>query len=290
MNTSKTLVLYHADCADGFGAAWAARKSLGDTAAYVPVQYDKPYPSEIDSGTVENLYILDFSYPLDTMETLRIRVKNLVVIDHHETAREPLELFRKGCPFRGECCPAADERNVEVIFDQQHSGAVLAWRYFHPGKPLPALLDYVEDRDLWRWKFVCSREVSAALRSYPMEFEIWDRLAMSGDQLPREGEAILRAQAQQVEAHIRSASLKHIGGYEVPVVNATVLMSEIGEALCERFPDAPFAATFFVREDNLRVYSLRSRNGFDVSEVAKKLGGGGHKAAAGFVRKGPNEV
>ena len=30
-------------------------------------------------------------------------------------------------------------------------------------------------------------------------------------------------------------------------------------------------------------YSLRSRGDFDVSELAKKHGGGGHKGAAGFV-------
>lgn len=32
-------------------------------------------------------------------------------------------------------------------------------------------------------------------------------------------------------------------------------------------------------------WGTRSRGGFDVSEVAKALGGGGHKAAAGWTEK-----
>ena len=38
--------------------------------------------------------------------------------------------------------------------------------------------------------------------------------------------------------------------------------------VCQQFPDSPFAATYFHREDGKRVWSLRSRNGFDVSVVA----------------------
>ena len=33
------VVLYHADCLDGFGAAYAAWEKFGDTAEYIPVQY-----------------------------------------------------------------------------------------------------------------------------------------------------------------------------------------------------------------------------------------------------------
>jgi uncharacterized protein len=266
----KAMVLYHANCSDGFGAAWAAWKVLGDNAVYVPVQYDQPYPPEIDRGMVESLYILDFSYPLETMQRLMRQVNRMVVIDHHATAEEALDLFGDG--------PA------EVIFSQAHSGAYLAWQYFHGQNPVPILLRFVEDRDTWAWRLLWSNEINAAIRSYPMTFSEWDCLAevRNIDSLAPEGEAILRAQAQQVESHVKSARLARIGGYEVPVVNATVLMSEIGEALCEKFPEQPFSGTFFVRDDGLKVWSLRSRNGFDVGAVAKSLGGGGHAAAAGF--------
>lgn len=36
---SRILVLHHANCADGFTAAWCAWRYFGDDAEYVPVQY-----------------------------------------------------------------------------------------------------------------------------------------------------------------------------------------------------------------------------------------------------------
>ena len=51
-----------------------------------------------------------------------------------------------------------------------------------------------------------------------------------------------------------------------------------------------FGACYFEVEQNRFQYSLRSRGDFDVSEIAKKFGGGGHKNAAGFTVWGPAHV
>ena len=73
-----------------------------------------------------------------------------------------------------------------------------------------------------------------------------------------------------------------IAGHRVPCVNTTILVSEVAGCLAETYSDAPFGAIFFVLNTGEVVYSLRSRGEFDVSEVAKQYGGGGHKNAAGF--------
>ena len=52
--------------------------------------------------------------------------------------------------------------------------------------------------------------------------------------------------------------------------------------LNERYSDTPFAACYFCRADGKRQWSLRSRGNFDVSEVARRFGGGGHNNAAGY--------
>lgn len=277
--SNTTVVLYHANCADGFGAAWAAWRKLGENAVYVPVQYGKPYPSEIDGG-VREVYILDFSYPADVLERLSASLNCLVILDHHKTAAAELAKF-KG-PNIG--------AKYGIWFNQEKSGAVMAWEYFHPGEPVPRLLEYVQDRDLWTWKLPLSKEVSAALATYPHDFRKWSCLlhAAEDGSLAREGASVLRFQAQQVERHVARAALRAFRGYPgVPVVNATTLMSEIGEALCAKYPDAPFAATYFITEKGERVWSLRSRNGFDVGAVAQSRGGGGHQAAAGFTEPPP---
>ena len=48
-NHPNIYILYHAHCADGFGAAWATHKRLGDhhegsKVHYLPVSYGEPPP------------------------------------------------------------------------------------------------------------------------------------------------------------------------------------------------------------------------------------------------------
>jgi len=255
------VVIYHGNCHDGFGAAWAAWRALGDRATYIPAQYGQPMP-EIPDGAV--VAMVDISYPRDQLEELAKRCAELTVLDHHATAREDLE----GVPF--------------AIFDMNKSGARLAWEFWHPHEPLPKLLAYVEDRDLWRWELWGSRAVSAALSSYPMLFHVWDYLKDNIDLLISEGESILRFTDVQVEMMCQQVRFLELGGYTVPVVNASAFWSEVGEYLLEKYPDAPFAACYYDRGDGVRHWSLRSRPDFDVSQVARQYGGGGHRQAAGF--------
>lgn len=279
--SNRSVVLYHANCSDGFGAAWAAWKSLGDEAEYIPVQYNEPPPlNRIPDGS--RVYIVDFSYDRETLISLARRSNLVLVRDHHKTAREALE----GLTFPG----------LDVLFDQGKSGAVLAWEYFHPGEDVPTLLRYVQDRDLWQWKLTASRPFSAALAVEPRDFRSWDLIdrftrnlndpgaVEKLDVFVSRGAAILAAQRHHVESLASHAFWLKISGHFVPVVNSPVWQSELGERLCELHPESPFAAVFFVTETSV-VWSLRSRGGFDVSEVARSLKGGGHTAADGFTRR-----
>ena len=77
-----------------------------------------------------------------------------------------------------------------------------------------------------------------------------------------------------------------IGGQLVPVANLPyTLTSDAGHLMCVEPHEgslAPFAACYWDPPDG-RVFSLRSaEGGYDVSEIAKAYGGGGHKNAAGF--------
>jgi oligoribonuclease NrnB/cAMP/cGMP phosphodiesterase (DHH superfamily) len=154
MNT--TLVLYHSNCADGFGAAWAAWKKLGNKADYKDVSYGSELP---DVEQYHTIYILDFSYPRDVLEELRTAGFLVKIVDHHKSAQEALKDF-----------PGA-------IFDMEHSGAYLAWKYFHPELEIPHLIRLVEDRDLWFFKLPHSRELSAWIWSYPFDFTLWSQMA-----------------------------------------------------------------------------------------------------------------
>lgn len=260
----KRYVLYHANCYDGFGAAFAALGWASGAQEWqmVPCSYGNPLPDIEDGAEVA---ILDFSYPRPVLEGLARLASSLIVLDHHKTAQADLA----GLPF--------------AKFDMEKSGAVLSWEHFHPGERVPLLLQYIQDRDLWRFGLPKSREVAAALRSYPMDFVVWTSLVARVGVLQVEGEILLRAQAEQVKIMADNAVETVIGGYAVPCANATLFFSEVGEELCRRFPNKPFSAYYLDRSDGKRQFGLRSRGGFDVSAVAKEYGGGGHKDAAGFV-------
>ena len=72
-----------------------------------------------------------------------------------------------------------------------------------------------------------------------------------------------------------------MNGKAVLVVNSSHWMSEIGARLA---PDCDFAMIWYYDHEVLGYNcSLRSfHETMDVSEVAKRFGGGGHKKAAGF--------
>ncbi len=253
------LVLYHAFCADGFGAAWAAWKKLGESASYIPVQHGAPPPPIPDGSEV---YILDFSYSRSETEAIRGQVSLLRVIDHHRTAEEEL----RGLEY--------------ATFDNEKSGAVLSWEFFHPGAPVPEILRYVMDRDLWLYQLPRSREVFAGLSSYPMDFQVWSSLDV--ERLAEEGKIILRYQKELVDLLSAGARIESLAGHLVPVANAPLLGSEVGEELLKRYPEAPFVAMYFDRADGKRQWSLRSRASFDVSAIARLFQNGGHRQAAGF--------
>ena len=255
------IVLYHAGCDDGFGGAWAARKALGDHIQCIPVQYGSP-PPELPKGS--HVVLVDFSYDRTTVQAMKDNAGRFLILDHHKTAEAELE----GLEY--------------AIFDMDRSGAMMAWDYFHEDQP-PALIKYIQDRDLWRKELDGSDLYTAALRSYRQDFNVWNNLAGTDvEELLNEGGAIYRAVGVQVERQTLNAQLVNIGGHEVPVANATCYISEVCDELLNQNPTAEFSAVYFVRADGKQVYSLRSRSDFDVSEVAKSLGGGGHKNAAGY--------
>lgn len=264
------VVLYHANCMDGFAAAWAAWKALGDAATYIPVQYGQPIP-EIPEGS--RVYLLDFSYKKQQLLDLAARVGTLTVIDHHKTAQADLVDF-----------PLIERTYIH--FDMKHSGARLAWDYFSRNSPIPLLIDYVEDRDLWVFGLPKAKEVAAWLWTIPFEFVGYDGAAAALDVdlhgVARQGAAILSYMEKMCEMSLSHVHMARVGGHVVPCVNASHFFSELGELMCTKYPESPFACVYFQRADGLWVHSLRSRGEFDVADVAQQQGGGGHRNAAGF--------
>lgn len=266
----KNIFLYHNNCDDGFGAAWAAWKKFGKRGKYIGVNHGDPYPEDLEG---KNVYLLDFSYPPEITKELLKKTAHLAIIDHHKTAKDSVKLIK------------------DSLYKMNHSGAVLSWIYFHPKKKVPNFLQYIEDADLWNWKLAHGNELMASLETVDFDFKVWDKLAADWNtnhikRYIEKGKTIVKYQKELIK-HAVAESLKvEFCGYKTYAVNFNgALVSQIGHALYEKFP--PIAIVWSAKGDKI-VISLRSNGKVDVSKLAAKFGGGGHKAAAGF-RIGLNE-
>lgn len=260
-----TVVLYHKNCADGFGAAWAAWKKLGTAADYISVVHQEPPPENIQG---KRIYLLDFSYDTETTKKLIAGNKRVTAIDHHADRASDIQL------------------TYDYRYDPTHSGAVLAWQYFHPHKPIPYLLRYIEDGDLWRFALPQTQIVYSFLALYPQDFVKWNSIARAMEKAQTRkkqcavGALILRYEKTIIDRLVlENVYAVDFAGYTPLVVNAPLLQSQIGNALCLKKP--PLGIVWYEQEGK-RKYSLRSDGTIDVSAIARKFGGGGHKAAAGF--------
>jgi oligoribonuclease NrnB/cAMP/cGMP phosphodiesterase (DHH superfamily) len=258
---SITHVWYHANCADGFAAATSAWMVLGDRATYTDVRHGDPHPSLPASA---RLAIVDFAYPRDLLLEIARSVTKLIVLDHHRSAAADLE----GLDF--------------AVFEMGKSGCRMAWEFWHPGKPFPEAFAYVEDRDLWNWLLPESREVSLAMAQEPFDFARWS--SIDCEEMKARGRSLLGFQNSLVERAVSKVHWIELGGYRVPACNSCLYQSEIGDELCLKFPEAPFAAVYFNKGGAI-AWSLRSIGEFDVSQVATSFGGGGHRNAAGFAAR-----
>jgi oligoribonuclease NrnB/cAMP/cGMP phosphodiesterase (DHH superfamily) len=212
--------------------------------------------------------MVDFSYPLETMQAIADQCESLTVLDHHKTAEAALATFA--------------HPRASVTFDMERSGAGLAWDHYFAGKPRPWIVDYVEDRDLWRHKLPDGPAVNAFLGTLRYDFEHWYQASRRPiDEVAKLGEVVedkIRHYVTEVAKNSRRFTFE---GYDVPLVNAPQV--DISELVGFLSAGETFAMGWWQRSDGKFSYSLRSRGDFDVSALAKKHGGGGHKNAAGFL-------
>lgn len=265
--TNKNIVvLYHGNCTDGFSAAWVAWKKFGANAEYVGIGLDD---APLRGLVNKEIYFLDCTYKAKYMPELIRKNKNLVVVDHHITNKAIAKMAR------------------DYLFDLNHSAAVLSWKYFYNNKKIPRLLKHVEDVDLWKFKIPYSKEIIAFMDLFDFNFKTWDKLVKDFENPPKyqeyikQGRLILKYEDKIVERLVASfARPVSFAGYKVYAVNSPNFHSRVAGLLAEKYP--PIGIVWREEKNGSVHVSLRSNGTVDVSEIAARFGGGGHKKAAGF--------
>lgn len=330
----KNVCFYHAHCTDGFAAAWAVWKyftSRKEEVILRPISYSEEFTAKDVANVMSaSVYFVDFCPKYKQLIHIAALAHDVTVLDHHISAERTIdELFKmqrdvdsfkydlgedeykvlanmtrsKGdTGIQTVNCRKLISPNLHFIFDQNRSGAGLAYDYFHKYRsagvsggnlnPRPAFINLIEDRDLWQFKLKGSKQLHAALGLHGLSLMLFSELSQNDDLVEsyiKQGELLVRQNKvyckKAIQATVRQVQLMP-GEPKIPAVNAPhFLASDIGEMMySETHPHAPYVAVYFIDSSKRLCVSLRSAevHGTDVSKVAKKFGGGGHKHAAGF--------
>jgi nanoRNase/pAp phosphatase (c-di-AMP/oligoRNAs hydrolase) len=276
---------------DGFASAWTFQywkeKYYGHI-QYIPAKYEEdPLDtlSSVEDRLNTEIYILDFSFSKFHLRWMSEEFKTIYLYDHHKTASEEL----------GNWYLEDQPKNVHIIIDQNCSGAGLCWYIFSEYYSVSKLIDYVQDRDLWKFSLPNCKEITEVIKLTPTTFSDYIQLHLqlntNFEELVAAGTYLRKQTNKIVEELAKLARSGYFGSItgetlNIAVVNApSQFSSDLGNYLCSTRP-IDFAVSFYISENGKYHYSLRSLkegSNVDVSEIARIYGGGGHRNAAGFV-------
>lgn len=291
------ICFYHYPCADGTTAAWSVVKAFPD------IRYwgIKPQEDQITEEKYKDkdVVFVDVSPSERILKNMLEKAKSVTILDHHITNQNSVE------PFVG-------NPKLNAIFDMDRSGCQMAWDHFHinssgTSKKRPWFVDYVADRDLWQFKLPDSKLINMALMELGyLDIEGLDQLYSitktkeMKDKFLKEKllptARVLNMKNEKTVKICMSGACRRVMkvndiDYNVWVANGYgYLSSEIGNRLMhKKFANgqAPhFVVVYSYKfDDDIWKISLRSLD-IDVSPIASRFGGGGHKQASGFNYKG----
>jgi uncharacterized protein len=276
------LVIYHHPCPDGCTSATIANKYFKEKNKEVEF-WGLPAgntPTEVyDKLKNKTVLICDLSFKKDVIVKLLPLVKGLLIIDHHKTAQEDLENLD----------------NQYKIFDMNHCGAVLVWKWFYPDKPVPLFVRYIEDNDIWIKAMPETLEVTAYVSSLDLEFDIYERFVNDESLVYSEiipyGKILLTQAQKQTENALKKSTVKMIEldeqYYFCGVCNTTTNINEVANTMLSKFHHTDFSVAYSSYSNGINSTSLRSNDTrADVTQIAKKFNGGGHRNASGCTLNG----
>jgi uncharacterized protein len=269
--SQSVICFYHKHCIDGTAAA-AVVQSRFPGAVAVPVGFDS---AEQDMAValatvVDDTLIIFVDNSMRLAEVLTLNT-DVLVIDHHISEFERNQKL------------AAEHPRLTYVFDNNFSGATLAFKYFYPDEAIPLLLQYVQDIDLFTNKFLPeSEKVALYLSQYRDDPIAFLRFLKSGlEEIVERGGILLEYVEKEVsELCALTPIMFETTVGKVPAYNITNHQSKAGNLLSAA---AGSAVILFKINGAVVRCSIRSQAGQEPSalRVAQSLGGGGHECVAG---------
>lgn len=223
----------------------------------------------------EKVFIVDFSFKPAEMNRLlrRVNSQDVIWIDHHKTAKE----YHNDYMF--------SVAGVQNFSEPGLSGCELTWKYLYPEERMPDAVKLLGDYDTWQFKYGGSMAFQFGMRSHDTKPEdsIWEKVlnpnsTTFGASICEQGKAIL-AYKDNVSKNILKNHYKIVWeGWSCIVVNTPMIDSD----MFKEYPNHLCVSWIYTGKQYIVSLRSRSSGACDVSKIAKKYGGGGHKGAAGF--------
>lgn len=267
------IVCIHHNDADGRASAAIVRRYYGTDALLYEMDYiniQLPWNAIENASTV---VVVDFSLPLEDMKKIAAG-RELIWIDHHKSALanlEPHSVAWKGI------------RNTD------EAACVLTWKYFYPDSPIPRALVLIGDRDIWRWAEEDTGAFNEGLYQYDTHAnndELWKPLLDDDIQFVQQiinlGDTLRTARLRGIERLV-----KHYG-YEVEFEGHQTLAinlhgnGDLGQHIRNLGYEIAYCYIDTMKGGQLYTSVTLFSSTVDVSDIARKFGGGGHEGAAGF--------
>jgi oligoribonuclease NrnB/cAMP/cGMP phosphodiesterase (DHH superfamily) len=271
IKTCPALCLHHND-ADGRASAAIVRRALGPDTMLHEMNYGEPVPwSKV--AKAGRTVVVDFSLPEEQM--LRIaRESDLIWIDHHISAIEEL---------------ADVSRDWPGLRDPRDAACILTWRYFFPDQPVPRGIVLIGDRDAWHWTEPETGAFDEGLYQQdtdPENDRLWKPLLDDDPQILEEliarGAVLREARLHNIRRQVENYGYPvTFEGYSTLAINVRgngdlgAYIREIGYQIAYCYIDN-------MQNGKLVTFVGLYSADVDVSVIARKFGGGGHKGASGF--------
>jgi len=278
------IVLYHGSCSDGFGSAFVIwyyfKQTKGleyaNAIKYIPCYYQKniDLPEDFLKDMFgKNILMCDFSYKYNQLIQIINIAQSFMILDHHKTAENDLAKIPSDLK----------------IFDMDRSGCGITWDFFYPDVSIPKFLSHIQDRDIWTHRVPKTSEFVTYFYEQDFDFELWETYLKEEtvEKAIQIGEQWLEYQKILIEKIINKAScmIQEIDNKYAVVLysNCPELKSDIGNKVFNKYPIGDFSCVWnFDIYKNQTACSLRSTNDrMDVSKIATRFGGGGHRNASG---------
>jgi len=278
---TKVAVFYHKDDLDGLCSGAIARlayEGMNKQVLMFPVSYGDSIDFAELRG-VEEIAILDFSFPRLTMESL-LSVAPVTWIDHHKSALLKLS----DLPFEN------------LVVANNRAACELAFSFYFR-ETVPWFVTALGMYDTWRFKEASKEEIMIlqfGARFYATDpdenIHWWEKAIRAStmttlDQIKRAGEILYKHAIQGAEIKAKRSTLGTMGPFRVALVNDyDSLIAEVFQsANKELFEKASFLVMYRAIGDRW-MFSLRllKDRSLDLSKIAKDYQGGGHPGAAGF--------